>query len=120
MEKLLAMISFENQHDGFLDMDCTQEEFDAIKIMISHVLDNYDQTELFYANINREDVEDLTKELAMFHDLPLPLEEKYFFRLLVVIDSAHSLLIPEISDERKKDINRQLQAISIDKLFYTR
>jgi len=35
------MISIENQHDGFLDMDCTQEEFDAIKIMISHALDNY-------------------------------------------------------------------------------
>ncbi|MCB1669312.1 MAG: hypothetical protein KDI24_13240 [Pseudomonadales bacterium] len=113
------MISIENQHDGFLDMDCTQEEFDAIKIMISHALDNYDQTELFYANIDRQDIEDLKKELAMFHDLPLPLEEKYFFRLLAVIDSAHSLIIPEISDEQKKDINRQLQAISIDKLFNT-
>ncbi|AFJ02724.1 hypothetical protein Q7C_1575 [Methylophaga frappieri] len=111
------MITFENQHDGFLDMDCTQEEFDAIRIMISHALAHYDKTDLFYANIDRKDVEGLKKELDMFHDLPLPLEEKYFFRLLAVMDSAHSFIIPEISEARKKDINRQIQAVSIDKLF---
>ncbi|QHQ35225.1 hypothetical protein [Algicella marina] len=104
------MIKITETEDGDFDLDCTIEEFDRIKVLVSAARKNHaDISEL--RNLHQHELTDLEEELAQFHDVPVPLEQRYAYLLSVVIDAMRPRIVGGMSDEDRHSIVRQFDAI---------
>lgn len=104
------MIKITETEDGDFDLDCTIDDFERIKLLVSDACKNHeDISEL--RQIHPRELSDLDEELAQFKDVPLPLEERYALRLAVVMDAMRHRIVGGVSDKDRHRIVRQFDTI---------